>query len=97
MKIVFLGGTEDDLAWMRKYYQSVFPDGRRNAVRHYRAALKLLHANPMIGHAMEGTSIRRLIIPRTPFAFYYRIRNDQIQVVRVFDQRSEPLPRSSRA
>ncbi|WP_162901268.1 type II toxin-antitoxin system RelE/ParE family toxin [Breoghania sp. L-A4] len=74
---------------MRRYYQSVFPEGSINARRPYEAATIALKANPSIGHPIERTEdVRAYPIPRTPFSFIYRVNGDVIEVLRILDERS---------
>jgi plasmid stabilization system protein ParE len=87
VRIVFLPTTRQDLAWFRRYYQSVFPDGDLTAKRHYQQTKLLLSTNPYAGHALGDGELRELTVLKTPFAFLYRIRDDRIEVVRLWDQR----------
>ena len=54
-----------------------------------RAGEKLLSANPVIGHASEFAGVRELAIARTPFSFIYRIAEDRIEFLRVWDARAD--------
>ena len=90
MKLVFLPSARSDLAWMRVYYARVFPDGARQAARQYTRTCGLLRENPLIGHPVEDSErIREFSIPRTPFSFIYRVADDRIEVLRVWDQRGD--------
>lgn len=89
MKIVFLESSRSDLRWFKRYYVSVFRDGQENANRRYLATLSTLRKNPMIGHPSEAVyGARELHISRTPFSFLYRVTRNEIEVLRVFDNRS---------
>lgn len=71
------------------YYTRVFPEGAKHAAKQYFRVLNVLRENPLIGHPVEGiTGAREFVIPRTPFSFIYRIADDQIEMLRVWDQRS---------
>ncbi len=87
MKIEYLDEARRDIAWWRVYYRKNFPHGKGNAFKHFRAAEKMLEEFPEIGTRIEGSERRKLAIPRTPFAFIYRINKNVIEVVRVFDMR----------
>ena len=90
MKLVFLPSTRSDLVWMRTYYTHIFPDGARRAAEQYARAAGILRDNPMVGHSMEDvTNVREFSIPRTPFSFIYRISDDRIEVLRIWDQRGD--------
>ena len=90
MQIIFLAQTKADLRWFKRYYTQTFPAGRENANRQYRAFLKLLSERPTIGHPTEdGEGVREYSIPRTPFSALYRVFEDRIEIMRIYDQRSE--------
>ena len=90
MKLVFLPSTRADLAWMRAYYTRVFPDGSRRAAEQYRRACAIVRDHPSVGHAVDDIpDVRELSIPGTPFSFIYRLMEDRIEVLRVWDQRGD--------
>lgn len=90
MKLVFLPSTRADLAWMRSYYTRVFPEGARRAAVQYARTRNLLRRNPLIGHVVEDIEdIREYSIPRMPFSFIYRVVDDRIEILRVWDQRGD--------
>lgn len=90
MKLVFLPSTRPDLLWMRTYYTQIFPDGAKRAAEHYGRACRVIRDNPSIGHPVEDMAeIREFSIPRTPFSFIYRVVEDRIEVLRVWDQRGD--------
>lgn len=89
MKIIFLESSARDVEWMRRYYKSVFPEGAKNARRHYLSAIKAISANPTVGHPSERVATaRELHIHRTPFTFIYRINGEYVEILRVLDGRS---------
>lgn len=88
MKIVFLPSAAQDIAWFRFYYQSVFPEGSKNAKAHLKSMQRLLAANPFMGHPSEGRDhVRELPVVRTPFTLIYRVTDTQIEVLRLWDNR----------
>jgi len=90
MKLVFLPSTRSDLAWMRAYYTKIFPDGAKRAARQYRRACAIVRDNPLVGNAVEDVpDIRELSIHGMPFSFIYRVVEDRIGVLRVWDQRGD--------
>ncbi|WP_353937387.1 type II toxin-antitoxin system RelE/ParE family toxin [Mesorhizobium liriopis] len=74
--------------WFRRYYQKVFPAGVDNGREHYRNTIALLREHPFAGQPTGEGDFRRLRISQTPFTIGYRVRNGQIEVLRVADQRS---------
>ena len=90
MQLVFLPSTRSDLVWMRTYYTRIFPNGAKRVAEQFVRACRAIRENPSIGHPVEGmAAIREFSIPRTPFSFIYRVVNDRIQVLRIWDQRGD--------
>ena len=90
MKLVFLPSTRSDLLWMRTYYSRVSPEGARRAADQYRRVSSILRDNPLVGRPVEELEgVREFSIPRTPFSVIYRVVDDRIEVLRVWDQRGD--------
>jgi len=90
MQIVFLPSSLDDLAWFKKYYVTVFPDGADKANSQFLAIQQLLIEDPYIGVQNERfDEIRELKIPRIPFTAIYRVKNDRMEILRILDERSK--------
>ena len=90
MKLVFLPSTRSDLLWMRTYYAHIFPNGAKRAADQYRRTCGIIRENPLVGRPVEEFGgVREFSIPRTPFFFVYRIVEDRIEVLRVWDQRGD--------
>lgn len=90
MRIVFLDSSRADLRWFKRYYVTVFPEGRKKADTQYLTTLNILRQNPLIGHPSEKIkTAREYDIVRTPFTFIYRVRGDDIEILRVIDNRSD--------
>mgnify|MGYP002173220498 CR=1 FL=1 len=90
MKILFLPECRADLRWFKRYYTSIFTEGRERADRQFLTARKLLKTNPFIGHPVDGLEeVRAHHLPRTPFTILYRLRKDRIEILRILDNRSD--------
>jgi len=88
MRIVYLAPAVRDIAWFRYYYRAVFPNGDKNARNQLKQIQSLLAANPQMGRKSEDhTSVRELHIPRTPFSLVYRVTAEQIEILRLWDER----------
>ena len=75
---------------MRNYYAHIFPDGAKRAAEHYVRASDVIRDNPLVGRTVEeALGVRELSIPRTPFSFIYRVVDDRIEVLRIWDQRGD--------
>ena len=92
MQLVFLPSTRSDLLWMRTYYAHIFPDGAKRAAAQYDRTCGVIRENPLVGRPVEEEEmegVREFSIPRTPFSFIYRVVDDRIEVLRVWDQRGD--------
>lgn len=75
---------------MRTCYAHVFPGGAKHAADPYRRICGIIRENPLVGRPVEEIEgVREFSIPRTPFSFVYRIVEDRIEVLRVWDQRGD--------
>ena len=75
---------------MRTYYAHIFPDGAKRAADQYRRTCGVIRDNPLAGRPVEEMEdVREFSIPRTPFSFIYRVVDDRIEVLRVWDQRGD--------
>lgn len=87
MRFVYLKSAEEDFRWMQAYYSFHFPEGRKKAWQAYLNSLHLILANPNLGRPFGALPRRRYSIPRTPFVIYYQIKNNRLEIVRVWDTR----------
>ncbi len=89
MNIIFLASSRNDLRWFKRYYVSVFSEGRRKTDKQYLATLNVLRENPLVGQPSEAIKgAREFHISRTPFSFLYRVTKDHVEIMRVIDNRS---------
>jgi len=91
MKTAFLPTTAPDFEWITDDYLSVFPEGGPKAYRSLERALSGLSDNPRLGKAIAQTAYRQYSVPRTPFCLIYRVGNEAIEILHIWDQRSNPL------
>ncbi len=89
MRVVFLASASRGLRWFRRYYADVFPEGAKRSRVAFEAMKRVLVHNPQAGQPIEGTSSRIWRLPRTPFAVIYRLRDDRVEVLAIYDQRSD--------
>jgi plasmid stabilization system protein ParE len=90
MQIKFLAEAKADLRWFKQYYSRVFPAGRRKADQQYRALLILLKSQPRVGHQDDDyPGVFEYIVPGIPFTVLYRLKDEAIEVLRLYDQRGE--------
>ena len=78
------------MLWFRSYYSRVFPAGQGSAKTQLRRMIQLISEHPEIGHVPDDFSeALEHPISRTPFTMIYRVKDNEIQILRVLDQRSE--------
>jgi toxin ParE1/3/4 len=74
-----------DLAALRAYIAEDNPKAaKRVVVRIIDCVEKLLSAHPHLGRPGRVPGTREIVVPRTPYIVPYRIRNNRIQVLRVY-------------
>ena len=91
MQVKYLKSTIPDFRWWSLYYSKVFPQGRPAAGASYLNILNFLERNPYIAAPVEERDLRRLLIPNTPFMIVYRIRQNRLEIVRLWDSRQKPI------
>jgi plasmid stabilization system protein ParE len=89
MKLTFRHTALNDLRWFQVYYGEVFPEGRRRAERRYAASVKAIRVNPHIGRKLQNLGAREFPILGTPFLIIYRIGQTEIEVLHIWDGRSD--------
>jgi toxin ParE1/3/4 len=88
MKIVYLENAAKDIAWFRHYYSAVFPEGASKARAHLKSIQQLLAENPYIGHRSDSHArALEFHIRNTPFSLIYRVTSEQIEILRLWDER----------
>jgi plasmid stabilization system protein ParE len=87
MQFIYLDTAAEDLEWLHDYYTHNFPEGRENAWHRYLNSLRLILLNPAIGKPFGNLPRRRHVVPDTPFAIYYQVKNDRLEIARVWDTR----------
>jgi toxin ParE1/3/4 len=75
----------EDLAALRAYIAEDDPAAaRRVALRIIHSIEDLLSDNAEMGRPGRVPGTRELVVPRTPYVVPYRVRNNRIQVLRVY-------------
>jgi plasmid stabilization system protein ParE len=65
------------------------PAGAKRAAKAYLTAINTLVENPLMGQAVSD-EIRRYSVQKTPFSIFYRLTEQYIEIVRIWDQRADP-------
>ena len=87
MRVLLSRSALTDLAWFRAYYKSVFPEGENNAIAQLNKIIRLLETNPYLGKPSAVKGRREFHVPRTPFTLVYRVTEENIEIVRFWDER----------
>lgn len=75
----------NDLAALRAYIAEDDPAAAQRVVLPIiRSIEQLLAAHPDMGRAGRVSGTRELVVPKTPTIVPYRIRNNRLQVLRVY-------------
>ena len=75
----------DDLASLRAFIAEDDPAAAQRVVlRIVRSIEQLLARQPHIGRPGRVPGTRELVVPRTPYVVPYRVRNNGLQVLRVY-------------
>lgn len=90
MRVIYLPSAKKDLIWFYEYYISVFPEGANKAIKQLDTMADLLATNPYIGQKIQREA-RQLVISSTPFSYIYRVTDEYIEVIRVWDNRQDSL------
>lgn len=89
MKVVYAERALRDMGWFRDYYAAVFPAGKGNARASLLRTEALIAENPHVGQTTApGAGTREFPILRTPFVLLYRLKEDRIEILRVWDTRA---------
>ena len=85
MIIVWSPEAIDDLAALRAYIAEENPAAaQRVALRIVRSVEDLLPGQPHIGRPGRVPGTRELVVPKTPYVVPYRVRDNRIQVLRIY-------------
>jgi addiction module RelE/StbE family toxin len=74
----------DNLDAEAEYIAADDPKAARSVVSTIVAAIDHLTRHPSLGRRGRVNGTRELIIPNTPYIIPYRVRGDQIEILRVF-------------
>ena len=87
MHVILLPLAINDLANIRSYIAQHNPAAAKNVAKKIKASLILLSEQPLIGHMTDDDNILQWHIPNSNYSLPYRILDNTIQVLRVFDER----------
>lgn len=83
MKIVFAPLAHADLRAIHNYIAADNPAAAKRTLARIRRAVESLATFPELGRAWEGGPTRALSIAGIPYRIHYRVREDDLQILRV--------------
>ena len=87
MELVWLKLAQIDLEKIREYYNKEAGKTVTNKLlKKIVTSARLIQENPLIGNKTYQDDLLEWHIPKIPFTLPYRIKNNQIQILRVFHQ-----------
>lgn len=90
MKIRWLRTALRDLDDEATYIATENPEAARLVVARIFESVGLLASQPAIGRAGRVSGTRELVVPKTRYLIPYRIRADEVEILRVFHTSRKP-------
>lgn len=90
MQVRWLRTALQNLREESEYIAAENPAAATAVVKKVRAAVVLLTENPALGRPGRVTGTRELVVPSTRYLIPYRVRNEQIEILRVFHTSRKP-------
>lgn len=84
MMIMWLDDAVHDLQSLHQYITSENPSAANRVAKRILNAVNLLIAQPSMGRKGRVHSTRELVVSGTPFIIPYRVKNKNIEILRVF-------------
>lgn len=84
MKVVFTPLALADLRAIHDYIADDNPPAAGRTIARIRRAVESLETFPELGRAWEGGPTRALSIAGIPYRVHYRVREDELQILRVY-------------
>ena len=84
MKVKWLRRALENLDDEAEYIAKDSPKIASEFVRHLRASTLMLADHPDMGRPGRISGTRELVVTRFPYILPYRVRNDAIEILRVF-------------
>ena len=87
MRLVWFRSAILDLEAARAHIATDDPDAARRVATRILDATGRLSEHPAIGRPGRVPGTRELVVPRTPYLIPYRVRDNVIEILRVFHAR----------
>lgn len=84
MQIIWTGDAIFDLCEIRNYIAQDNPRAANDVAVRIKKTVELLNDQPSIGRPGRVQGTRELVIPGLPYIVPYRVKNNVVQILRVF-------------
>lgn len=84
MKVFLAPRARADLRAIHDYIAADNPPAAKRTLARIRRAVESLATFPELGRAWEGGPTRALSIAGIPYRIHYRVREDELEILRVF-------------
>jgi len=89
MRVVWTESAISDLISIREYIERDNPEAAERVALSILNSVEMLESNPKIGRLGRVTGTRELVIAKYPYIIPYRIRGQQVELLRVIHARRE--------
>ena len=83
MKVIWFKRAIWDLVSVKDYIAQENPNAAQKIVQRIKNAVSLLSEQPGIGRLGRVPNTRELVVNKTPFILPYRVRDNNIEILRV--------------
>ena len=87
MRLVWTESAIIDLITIRDYLERDNPEAAEKVAGSILNSIEMLESNPKVGRIGRVTGTRELVIARYPYIIPYRIRGQQVEILRVMHSR----------
>jgi len=89
MQLIWTESAILDLISIREYIEHDNPEAAERVADSILKSVEMLESNPMVGRVGRVTGTRELVIAKYPYIIPYRIRGQQLELLRVIHSRRE--------
>ncbi len=87
MRLVWAEGAIGDLVQIRSYIAEHNPQAANEIALRLLEIAELLPVHPQMGIQTTKEEVRRLVVPQSVYSLIYRIVDEDIEIIEVFDGR----------
>ena len=87
MRIIWAPFARRDLVAIRQYISRRNAKAAKAVASHILSAATLLREQPKLGVKTHRDDVRRLVVANSVYSIFYRIRENDIEIIEIFDGR----------